>query len=259
MTENKRLLFDCHRHFYGGNIEEVLRTIETSPYSSKYMCYSSVCEEYLRNETIFNPKVKYFIMPFVLKEIDIESANYRLMNYTQCYENLFSVPLIGGEIGKIDHVKMVLGLKEHFLLHKWEEFDKRRGYYDWLNTNKKLLIIHCKDAVRMDCIKKIRTEYPDIYLQVAHLGVNRKNIEETLRLIEAFSGDDHVYFDVSTVFDYCFIESVRRLIGNQMLFGSDIPYINEQQFGIQMNYFFDDAWIDSFNNNAVDLLKKLRQ
>ncbi len=134
------------------------------------------------------------------------------------------------------HFKSLIGLKEHFLLHPIDKCEERKIYYDFLNDNELLLILHCKDVGRIEYIIELREKFPKMYIQIAHLGVNRRDINKTKILLEKFSKDDHVYYDVSTVFDFRFIAEVCPMISKQLLFGTDAPYVTDESLTKQVEF-----------------------
>jgi len=246
---------DCHVHYYEGDKELLKTTIDNSPYASKYMCYRSVNTELLMTEKDLDKNVRYFMIPFVLKETNIEKANRGLFNFSDGKNEIIQFPLLGDSIEDYEHFHNFGGMKEHFLIHEREKYEERVRYYEYLANKCKILLLHCKDSGRLEYIKKLRLEFPSMYIQVAHLGVNRKDIWETMNLLKEFSGDDHVYYDISTVYDYDFIIESFPIVKNQILYGTDIPYVKIEDIERQRKFYMSNKNIlDCMNVNARRLL-----
>ena len=154
--------------------------------------------------------------------------------------------------------KRLIGFKEHFLIHEMDDVEKRAPYYEYLDRHGKILVLHCKDKGRLEYMEALRHRYPNMYIQAAHLGVDRKNIEETKLLFERFAEDSHVYFDVSTVYDLNFIAENCLSIRNQVLYGTDCPYVLQENVKRQLDFFENHGEIIAqMNRNTDRLLKSL--
>lgn len=255
---SSKLMYDCHIHYYGDEADKLRSLVETSDYASKYMCYHSINYSMIKEERNIDPNVLYFMVPFVIKELDISSANRRLGEFTDAYSNIMQIPLLGDDLDNYKMFKRLIGFKEHFLLHDMADAAKRATYYEYLDKHGKILLLHCKDAGRIEYIDELHRKYPNMYIQIAHLGVNRKNIEETKPLFARFADDGHIYYDVSTVYDFDFIAENYPLIQQQILYGTDCPYVANESAERQAEYFENNVWLaEQMNLNAEKLLKTL--
>jgi len=249
-------MYDCHIHYYGDEAAPLRILAETSEYASKYMCYHSINFSMIEKESVIDENCCYFMMPFALKELDITAANRRLWEFSNSFSNIMQIPMLGDDMEHYKMFRNLIGFKEHFLHHEMTDVLKRAPYYEYLNSHGKLLLVHCKDTGRLEYIEALRRAYPDMYIQIAHLGVNRKNIEATKPLFSRFAGDDHIFYDVSTVFDFEFIAENYPVVHSQILYGTDDPYISDEQAEKQKEFFENNSWMmDEMNRNADRLLK----
>lgn len=255
---NSKLRYDCHTHYYGDETDKLRFLAENSEYASKYMCYHSINYSMMKEEENIDKDILYFMMPFVLKELDIKSANSRLREFTNSYSNIMQIPLLGDDLENYKRFHHLIGFKEHFLLHEMPHAAQRAPYYEYLDRHGKILLLHCKDTGRVEYIDELHRKYPNMYIQIAHLGVNRKTIEETKPLFARFANDDHIYYDVSTIYDFDFIEENYPLIQHQILYGTDCPYISCDNAEAQIKFFQNHTRIvEQMNMNADRLLKSL--
>ena len=246
---NLKKEFDCHVHFYGGSLEILKKWISNSPYASKYMCYHCVDLQQVEQQKQLESGKIYFMIPFVLKETDIGIANKQLLIYSNEKDSIIQFPLLGDSIENYEKFRNFGGMKEHFLIHSWERYNDRFMYYDYLNSKRKVLIIHCKDDIRIDYIKRLRRDFPFMYIQIAHLGVNRKDIMKTEKLLYEFQND------ISTVSDFDFIIKIFPTVKNQVLYGTDSPYVNGKNLKRQeVFYQLNSEMMEYMRKNARKLL-----
>lgn len=256
---NFNLEFDCHIHHYGKSVDLLKNTINNSKHKSKYMCYSCINYDSVKNENRINTNTTYFMVPFVLKETDICQANNELLSFTQGHNNIIQFPLLGDNLETYNKFDSFGGLKEHFLLHDICDYDDRIKYYEFLNSKKGILLLHCKDSQRLEYVKMLRKKSPEMYIQIAHLGVNRKNISETKKILKEFQNDSHVFYDVSTVFDFEFITSVFPMVKKQLLFGTDFPYIQNTEYDKQVEFYSKHTeFINCMSKNARSILQQIK-
>lgn len=250
-------LFDCHVHYTEMRADEIEKIILTSRFRQKYRLYSELDVSSVRIETLMRENAASFVFPLVLKEINIDLANKSLIRFAgNCEAEAFFFPLINDKDDDYSDCDFVLGMKEHFLLHNAFDHNERRKGYDWLNNHNKLLILHCHDRIRNDYISYLHERYPDMYIQIAHLGINRANLSETYKLWSKFSGDNHIFFDLSTVDDIDLIKNSFAIINNeQILYGSDTPYYRNRQ--IQLERVLRGSKITCVNELLNDNAKKL--
>lgn len=229
-------IFDSHVHVGDANLSKSI--IENSIYKNKYRLYSSVdykvmdqIDDYLSNVDA------YFAMPIIFKEISIPVENNFLKDYCKNHPGAVEVPLIDPSVcyNNLEHYIY----KEHFLLHDYNLFEERLNHYTHLNQNRGFLILHCKDRIRIDYVKKINNFFPNINIIVAHLGRNAtEDCTFCKEVIDCFCSYDNIFFDISTVKNIELISyAVYKCGSSRILFGTDFPY--EKQYDQKIDEYID--------------------
>lgn len=261
-------IIDTHIHF--GNQKSCENIVQNSLYRNVYKLYNSVnvtalssFDDYVKNLDSF------IVMPMVFKETDINEANNDIINYFN--DNLRAVPVLLVPNDKdFDNNFRIMKyniLKEHFLVHDYNDYKDRSLGYQYLSDNQGFLILHPLSTISKQYIETLRSEYPNMNIIVAHLGRNGQCDEQfTKDMIDFESKDDRIYTDISTISNKGLIKyAVDRYGEDRIFFGSDYPYFSndippvEEQVLILQNIDLSDEQRDKIlYSNAKKMIKKLR-
>ena len=259
-----RQWIDCHVHYAPMAPGALRAAVDASPYRNKYLLYGAVDETRADLSGTLNPDRPAFVIPFVFKETEIAGSNEALGAFAaQNADRAYVLPLMGEGAEAVLALPNAIGMKEHFLLHNPFACALRDRYYRLLNDSGKLLLLHCKDGVRLEYVKHLRQTYPNMIIQVAHLGVDRANPGITEALWKYFREDDRVYYDLSTVYDEGLLRRAFEIIPpGQLLFGTDIPYLKgtpgPEKFADLIARLLPEGQAEGvFSANAGALLNKL--
>ena len=223
-------------HFHIGNYYRVKKILEHSQYITKYKLYNAINPQTIALQEEYIHKINnFFAIPIIFKEIDIQDEN----NFTNqfCISHGKGIPVILIDDNNFfEESKYTYALmKEHFLLHNFNDFQSRSLYYNYLNEQKGYLILHCRDDIRIFYIDKLRCMYPNMNIIVAHLGRNTiENYNDIEKLLLNFKFDNNILFDISTIANIEIILRALDIVGEErILYGSDFPYdfdfIKEQE------------------------------
>lgn len=156
-----------------------------------------------------------------------------------------------------------IGYKEHFLIYNCFEWANKERSYKYLDENHKVLVLHCDNINRMDYVKFLRNRYPNMYIQVAHLGCFQNSIAASLLVLDELSQLSNDYFDTSVVYNDEVLAHVLEIAPNKILFGTNIPYIGPHKFTekyesvIGVCNISEDILRKLLSENALELINKI--
>ena len=261
-------IIDTHIHF--GNKKSCKDIVQKSLYKNVYKLYNSVnvtalstFDDYVKNLECF------IVMPMVFKEIDINQANNDIVKYFS--DDLCAVPalFVPNDKDFDNNIKIMKYniLKEHFLVHDYDNYKDRSFGYQYLSDNQGFLILHSLSTISKKYIETLRTEFPNMNIIVAHLGRNGQCDENfTKDMIDFGSKDDRIYTDISTISNKKLIKYAVDMYGeDRIFFGSDYPYfsgdippVEEQALILQEIGLSDEQRDKILYLNAKKLIKKLK-
>ena len=122
-----------------------------------------------------------------------------------------------------------------------------------------MLLLHCKDNVRLEYIEWLRENFPNMYIQIAHLGVDRRANDLTRILLDKYKADDHIFYDISTVINEKLLDYAMENISSQLLFGSDYPYSPDNNVNSLLNYCKTSNLLCKMNANAELIIELTRK
>lgn len=220
-------IFDAHLHYFYGSREDMERILSTSPYKDSYFVYHSVNLERLDIDLYLTKISGAFLMPFILKETNIHVANQSLFEYSEKFSHtVYPIPLVDEDTDCLQYIDRSIGAKEHFIKHNAFACERRERAYSHLDDHGKFLILHCGDNVRYNYVEYLLQRYKKMRIILAHLGVNRRELGLTQKVIQKYSNDSRVYFDTSTIFDSEILNFACSVIPNERIFfGSDTPFV----------------------------------
>lgn len=256
---------DCHMHYFGDKIDNIKSQINSSKYKDIYLGYQSINYENIDISQHINMCQGGFIMPYCIKETNIKYANNKLLKFAESLNknNIYFFPFIENNIFEKMDMDNIKGFKEHFYIHNSFQCHERDKSYRYLSDNKKLLILHCDNNIRVDYVKYLIDKYPNMLIQIAHMGIFRNCIAETKYVIDEISNLENIYFDISTVFDKYIIEYAFKLMPERILFGTDIPYIIDSDYMDKYIQFIENCKFTSeekkklYYENAEGLINKI--
>lgn len=224
---NMEKIFDAHIHYFHGKHEDMERILSTSPYKDSYFVYHSVNFDCLNIDSYLSTASGAFLMPFILKETNIQEANQALFEYSKNFsKSIYPIPLIDEDIDCLQYIDKSIGAKEHFIKHNAFACERRERAYNLLDTQRKFLILHCGDNVRFNYVEYLLQRYRNIRIVLAHFGVNRWDRNLTNKVIKKYSAESRVYFDTSTIFDADILEYACSIVPiERIFFGSDTPFV----------------------------------
>lgn len=91
----------------------------------------------------------------------------------------------------------------------------------------------------------------------------RNSLDASKLVIDKLSGYDNVYFDISTVFDTNIIKYAYQKMPDRILFGTDVPYLQEDVYFEKYNKLILECQLDSesiekiYYKNAERLLERI--
>lgn len=259
--------FDAHVHYFGDDLKIFKEQINDSKYKNIYLGYSSINFNKLDITEHLSKCSGAFIMPYCIKETDISKANASLNDFVKQNKTckIYSVPFIDTSEKEFDRFDKFIGFKEHFYLHNSFQYEDRINSYKYLSDKNKLLILHCDNGIRVDYVKFLLEKYPKMNIQVAHLGVFRGCKEASKLVIDELSSHNNVYFDISTIFDTEIIRYALKKNSNNILFGTDVPYVLRDQYIEEYISVIKNCDISNqdakklFKYNAYNLLEKISE
>ena len=159
---------DAHLHLFLP--DRVIDILQNSQYKNKYKLYNSINQSIILNPTNYVETIDdFFAIPIIFKEINIEEENKYVLETCDSLKKGIPVTLIDiNENFKGNYNYLIF--KEHFLLHKFDEWKNRSLYYEYLNEKEGFLILHCKDNIRLEYINELLKNFPKMNIIVAHLG-----------------------------------------------------------------------------------------
>ena len=220
-------VFDAHMHYFHGKCEDMERILSTSPYKDSYFVYHSVNFNCIDIDSYLSTVSGAFLMPFILKETNIQEANKSLFEYSEKFStSIYPIPLIDEDTDCLQYLDKSIGAKEHFIKHNAFACERRERAYRLLDCHRKFLILHCGDNVRFNYVEYLLQRYKNLRIVLAHLGVNRMNRNLTNKVLEKYSAESRVYFDTSTIFDADVLKYACSIIPiERIFFGSDTPFV----------------------------------
>lgn len=242
-------MFDAHIHMVTNDIDKIKSIVTNSKYRDIYLGYSAINYDKLDISEHLKACDGGFVMPYAFKETNIREANVELKKFADKskLKKYYYVPFIDEELYDEMVFDKTIGLKEHFYIHDSFKFYQRLKAYEYLNDEKKLLIIHCDNSIRINYIKFLHEKFPDMKIQVAHLGVFRNSPVASRLVLDELIDLENVYFDISTIFDHDLIKYAINSNPEKVLFGTDVPYIQDDDY---MKKYFD--CIDKCDFNFTD-------
>lgn len=216
--------YDSHVHI--GDYKLNLYLLENSIYRNKYKLYSCIDSKVLSKQDQYISRLDdFFALPLFFKESNIRMCNEYVLNYCNEIKKGIPVLLIDDNINYDDTYKIAL-FKEHFLLHKYEDWNKRSLFYDFLNENEGYLLIHCRDNIRIEYINQLLHAYKKMNIIIAHLGRNSYEDYEFIdNVLNNFKNNEKIFFDISTIHNLLNVQNSIQKIGSERIFyGSDFPF-----------------------------------
>lgn len=245
--------FDSHLH-YVDDAEEMAKIANESKYKDVFIGYA-FSMAHVDYESHLKQSCGCILMPACLKETNIQQANESLRDWFSRHSSkkTFCVPFIEEELSCIEFPKFV-GYKEHFYIHNCFEWARRERAYHYLDAHHKLLIN------RIDYVKFLRDRYPNMIIQIAHLGCFQNSVSASLLVLDELTKLPNVYFDGSAVFNEKLLAYALKIAPNRILFGTDMPYIGEEKV-IDRYEPVVEACIDSIKKkflyeNACEMIEK---
>lgn len=216
----------CDSHLHIGDYNEISKILDTSIYRDKYKVYSCIEKKVLLDQEKYVSTLEgFFAIPHVFKEIDVKKNNKYILDYCKNNKNGVPVLLIENNDSFTGNYETKI-LKEHFLLNRYDDYKKRRLFYDYLSENNGYLLVHCKDKIRVEYINCLLNNYPNMNIIVAHLG--RDVYEDSFfinNVLDNFKSNDRVLFDISTIHNIDNIKNSINTVGNErIMYGSDFPF-----------------------------------
>ena len=235
-------IYDSHIHV--GNLDFFKNLIENSQYKNRYRMYDFINYElfdFLHHKHYINGGI---VMPMLTKDLSSSEFNNKLKNFRIDEKFFHKCYLIDEKNPNCKGYENSKLFKEHFLLHKFVDFENRLACYDYINNQKGLIIIHAKDETRIDEINKITKLFKNITIIIAHLGRDVYSNESFIKnVLETFKNNKNIYVDTSTIIDPKIITlACKSFNENRILFGTDIPFAE----GTKKEYF---------NNTLNSILK----
>ena len=215
---------DAHLHLFLP--DRVIDILQNSQYKNKYKLYNAINQSIILNPTNYVETIdNFFAIPIIFKEINIEEENKYVLETCDSLKKGIPVTLIDiNENFKGNYNYLIF--KEHFLLHKFDEWKNRSLYYEYLNEKEGFLILHCKDNIRLEYINELLKNFPKMNIIVAHLG--RDIYEDSnfiFNILDSLKFKDNVFFDISTINNFENILTALNMISFKRIFyGSDYPY-----------------------------------
>jgi len=223
MLETGKIM-DMHMHI--GNKNFFKNIIENSQHRGRYRMYDEIKYEQLN----FSHHVKNIyggiVMPMLAKELTIPEMNRMVSDFKSENPYLHKCFLIDQENPTCVGYEGIKLFKEHFLIHKFEDYEKRKKSYEYINSVGGAIIVHSKDNIRSESIKRILEDYSNIKIIIAHLGRNTYSDNDFIKnILSEFKDNYAVYIDTSTVIDPKVITLACQVFDvNRILFGTDIPF-----------------------------------
>ena len=224
------MIIDAHIHI--GEKDWCKKTVETSKYKDLYRIYSCIDPEVVSETNDFLKDIdKYFAIPLFFCESNIEKANSDLM--LRIKDDKKAIPIL--LLPSSNHMNELLLnlkyniLKEHFTLHNPDNYLERAVVYDYLSETNGYLLLHTFTKNIISHVKKLRANFPNMKIIVAHLGRDPKQtINFTTNVIDTFYSDQKIYTDVSTITNPELIKyAVKKYGSSRILYGSDFPFSTE--------------------------------
>lgn len=216
--------YDSHIHI--GKYEDNKFLIENSEYRHKYKLYNAINTELIHLQDEYIKKLdNFFAIPLFFKETNIEDCNQYVIDYCKKINKGIPTLLINNNNKFSDNYNIAL-FKEHFLLNDFLDWKDRSNYYDFLADNDGFLLIHCKDKIRIEYIKKLIDNFPKMNIIIAHLGRDAHENQDFIKnMLQEFNNNEKILFDLSTIHNIDNIIQAIRIAGDErILYGSDFPF-----------------------------------
>lgn len=171
---------------------------------------------------------KALAFPFPFKGVKIDVANEYILNAAEHNQDMI-IPLllIGTDLNILEnYINKVAGLKEHFYLTEGVHVSEYNHFYDFLQQHNLVLLIHPHMKERIERIKYIKKNFPELKVILAHAG--RKWIftgDDVIdNIVPQLKNFEHLYFETSSIRDSRTVaELVNKVGAERVLFGSDFP------------------------------------
>lgn len=247
------MIIDAHIHI--GERDWCKKIIETSEYKDLYRIYSCIDPEVVSETSDFLKDVdKYFAIPLFFCESNIEKTNAYLLSKVK--DDKKAVPIL--LVPNNDHLKELLLnlkyniLKEHFTLHNPDSYLGRADAYDYLSGENGYLLLHTFTKDIISHVKKLRENFPNMKIIIAHLGRDPKqSFDFTTNVINTFYNDQYVYTDISTITNPELIEyAVKKYGSSRVLYGSDFPFSTE--IGTRSKDFISNVFKTNLTSSEYD-------
>ncbi len=238
--------YDSHIHI--GEYEQNKYLIENSEYRKKYKLYSAIDPRLIEMQQQYTEQLDdFFAIPLFFKETKIEDCNQYVIDY--CKEKKKGIPTLLLDTNENFKGNYDIALfKEHFLMNDFLDWKDRSNYYEFLSENRGFLLIHCKDNVRIEYVKKLLSSFPKMNIIIAHLGRDTYEKPDFIaKVIDTFKDNERVLFDLSTIHN---IENIMYAISkvgsSRILYGSDFPFEYKSLDEIEL---FREKLLDSLGND----------
>ena len=258
------LFYDSHIHYIGKeNVELLNETINRSKYKNIFLGYTA-WEKSIDIDAHIRACQGGFIMPYCLKELMPSAGNSELVNRFSDHPTMNIVPFISTRVESFVDASNYVGYKEHFYIHNCFEWATRTSCYQYINEKRKLLILHCDNINRIDYVKFLCQKYPNMTIQIAHLGRFPNSTDASKLVLDELSQLKHVYFDISAMFDPSLLLYAISRAEDKILFGSDVPYVYTPDYMKKYEDMLNDTHISDHTRNKLlignylELLDKIK-
>lgn len=224
------MLIDTHIHI--GDRDECHYIVNNSKYRNIYRLYSCIKPDViLETDRYLQDVDKYFAIPLFFFETDIDEANTKLIDKVENDKKAIPVLLLprNNSVEKTSEMMNYRILKEHFSLHSPSDISDRNESYDYLSQIGGILLLHTLENDTLSHVQRLRKEFPNMIILLAHLGRNsRCDYEFTKNVIDNLYHDDKIITDISTVNNELLIRyAIDKYGKDRVLYGSDFPFEKE--------------------------------
>ncbi len=249
----------CDSHVHIGNYEKCYQILNTTKYKNKYKLYDCINLSMIKSQDKYIQTIKkFFAIPVIFKEINIYQANAYVIDYCNKHSNGIPVNIISDYF----NIPKYNIWKEHFLLNNYNQIDLRNQTYNYINDTCGFLIIHCKDEIRLEYIKKLHQLYNNINIIIAHLGRDcHENNSFVYNILKKYN-NEKIFYDLSTIKNTENLKNAFKMIdNNNIFFGSDYPYDSYENIESlkEKIYLYASNPKDIFINNFEGVVKRLEK
>lgn len=227
----------CDAHLHYANIHSVKKIAENSILRETFPCYQSIQYNSMqRYEELF---LKYNIektvlVPFVLREQNAIEESKLVLDYamkdTVRYFAYMYLDESNPEYLEKNYMNYV-GVKEHLVRHESILTKEKSIVFEIMNQHKMILLLHSQQSRRIEYVRSLLRNFPNIVIQIAHMGRGAMGDTEMIyKVLKEFAKDENVIFDTSTIRDPEVIGKAVDMIGtDRILYGSDLPFFIEDK------------------------------